>query len=241
MLPGQSMQSTTAVPVINRVIENLSRRERKQVLENCEPVELVFGTVLCEPEKPIKYVYFPLNGFISQMATVNDHEPLEMGLIGNEGILGVTLILGIDRAPLLGIVQGSGNALRMPAARFKRLLKTCPGLSGKLNRYLYIMMAQLAQSAACTHFHNIESRLARWLLMTHDRAHSDYFYLTHEYLGQMLGVRRSGVTIAARELHRRKLINYVRGNIHIINRAKLEDVSCACYGTMMNDYARLLT
>jgi CRP-like cAMP-binding protein len=114
-------------------------------------------------------------------------------------------------------------------------------LSVKLNLYLYIVMAQLAQSAACTHFHNIESRLARWLLMTHDRAHSDHFYLTHEYLSNMLGVRRSGVTIAASGLQKRKLISYVRGDIYIINRRKLEGVSCACYESMVNDYARLLT
>lgn len=234
------MQSTTAVPVVNRLVENLSRRERQQVLEYCEPVELVFGTVLCHPGQLFRHVYFPLNGFISLMATVNDHEPLEMGLIGNEGMLGATLVLGINNAAMLGIVQGSGGALRMPASRFKQLIKTCPMLLRRLNRYLYIVMAQLAQSAACTHFHNIEPRLARWLLMTHDRAHSDHFYLTHEYLANMLGVRRSGVTIAARELQRRDLINYVRGDIHIINRSKLEAASCACYGAMNDDYARLL-
>jgi CRP-like cAMP-binding protein len=234
------MQSTADIPVLNRLIENLSLRERKQVLENCEPVELVFGKVLCQPERLIKYVYFPLDGFISLMATVNDHEPLEMGLIGNEGMLGVTLILGIKHAPMLGIVQGRGSALRMPASRFKQILKTCPVLLRRMNRYLYIVIAQLAQSAACTHFHNIESRLARWLLMTHDRAHADHFYLTHEYLGNMLGVRRSGVTIAASDLQRRNIISYVRGNISIIDRAKLEDTSCACYASMIKDYARLL-
>jgi CRP-like cAMP-binding protein len=204
-------------------------------------VDLVFGTLLCKPKQMIKYVYFPLNGFISLMATVSDHEPLEMGIIGNEGMLGATLVLGVNQAPMVGIVQGNGNALRMPASEFKQLLKTCPGLSVKLNLYLYIVMAQLAQSAACTHFHNIESRLARWLLMTHDRAHSDHFYLTHEYLSNMLGVRRSGVTIAASGLQKRKLISYVRGDIYIINRRKLEGVSCACYESMVNDYARLLT
>ncbi len=231
---------TVTTQIANRLIKKLPRKEQNKILEHCETVNITFGEILCEPGQVIKHIYFPLTGFISLVTTLSGHEPLEMGLIGNEGMLGVTLILGVKTVPMHAVVQGSGTALRMSASYFQNALRDNPSLQPTLNRYLYTLMAQLAQSAACMHFHEIEPRLARWLLMTHDCAHADHFYLTHEFLANMLGVRRSGITIAAGALQLRKLIHYTRGEISILDRKGLEAASCECYNAAINDYSQLL-
>ena len=233
------MSASTTVRVANRLIGGLPRKERERILQRCEPADLVFGEILCEPDQPFRHVYFPLSGFISLVAPVGGHQPLEMGLIGNEGMLGATLVLGVNTVPLRAVVQGSGTASRMPASEFRRELRDSPALLRRLHRYLYVLMAQLSQTAACTRFHEIDARLARWLLMTHDRAHADHFHLTHGFLADMLGVQRSAVTIAAGGLQRRKLIRYTRGDIQILNRKGLEATSCECYDAVVADYAQL--
>lgn len=228
------------MPVVtNHLISRLSREEQNRFLQHCEPTELVFGDILCEPDQPIQYVYFPLAGFISLVISMEGHQPLEVGLIGNEGMLGATLALEVADAPLKAVVQGSGSALRMTAARFQHELRNSPSMLSTLNRYLYVLVMQLSQTAACTHFHEIEPRLARWLLMTHDRAHADHFHLTQEYLADMLGVRRSSITIAAGKLQQQKLISYIRGEINILDRKALEAASCACYNVLNDHYVRL--
>ncbi|MDP3857824.1 MAG: Crp/Fnr family transcriptional regulator [Stagnimonas sp.] len=226
--------------MVNRLIDALPRSERGPIMARCEPVELAFGAVLCEPDEPFRHVYFPLTGFISLVVSVAGHRPLEMGLIGSEGMLGVTMVLGVGSAPLRAVVQGAGSALRMTAAQFRQAASVSPILLRGLNRYLYVLMAQLAQTTACTRFHEVEARLARWLLMTHDRAHADHFHLTHQFLADMLGVRRSGVTVAAGALQARNLIGYARGEIRILDRSGLEAVSCECYAAVVDDYRRLL-
>jgi CRP-like cAMP-binding protein len=225
------MPSLTTAPVVNRLIESLSPEARQQILHSCEQVELSSGTVLCEPDQPFRYVYFPLTSFITLVTTLRDHQPLEMGLIGNEGMLGATVALGINSAPMRAMVQGSGTALRMTAEQLQQDLQNNAALTSTFNRYLYVLMAQLAQTAACAHFHAIEPRLAR--------AHADYFHLTQEFLANMLGVRRSGITVAAGVLQERKLIQYTRGKISILDRAGLEAVACECYEAVTKDYARL--
>lgn len=230
---------SVAAPMLpsNRLIDGLSRTERQRLLKRCVPVELVLGAILCEADRPMRYVYFPLTGFISLVALVGSHPPLELGLIGSEGMFGATLALGVDTARLRGVVQGEGTALRLTSADIRRELKRSPALSRMFNRYLYVMLTQLAQTTACTRFHQIEARLARWLLMTHDRANGDKFHLTHKFLADMLGVQRSAVTIAAGELQARKLIHYTRGEISVLNRKGLEARSCACYEATNKDYA----
>ena len=230
------MSVKAPLQILSRLIEGLPSKQRKQLLNGCEPVNLVFGNVLQEANQPIRHVYFPLSGFISLVTTLDGHQPLEMGLIGNEGMLGASLALGIGQAPMRAVVQGSGSALRISSQLFKQELLSSPALLRVLKRYLYVVMAQLSQSAACTHFHEIEPRLARWLLMTHDRAHADHFHLTHEYLAEMLGVRRSGVSIAAAALQARGLISYSRGQIYILDRAGLEQAACECYAVLQADY-----
>ena len=233
------MPSPITAPVVNRLIESLSPEVRQQMLQTCELVNLTSGTVLCEPDQPFRYMYFPLTSFITLVTTLRDHQPLEMGLIGNEGMLGATLALGVNSAPMLAMVQGTGTALRMTADQLQQQLHSNPELTRTFNRYLYVLMAQLTQTAACAHFHEIEPRLARWLLMAHDRAHADYFHFTQEFLASMLGVRRSGITVAAGLLQERKLIQYTRGKISILDRLGLESVACECYEAVTKDYAKL--
>ena len=230
------MSVKAPLQILSSLIEGLPSKQRKQLLNGCEPVDMVFGNVLHEANQPIRHVYFPLSGFVSLVTTLDGHQPLEMGLIGNEGMLGATLALGIGQAPMRAVVQGSGSALRISSQLFKQELLSSPALLRALKRYLYVVMTQLSQSAACTHFHEIEPRLARWLLMTHDRAHADHFHLTHEYLADMLGVRRSGVSIAAAAMQARGLISYSRGEIHILDRAGLELAACECYAALQADY-----
>jgi CRP-like cAMP-binding protein len=227
-------------PAANHLLSALPRQDNKRVLAACERVELTFADVLSEPGDRIRHVYFPSEAFVSLAAPADGRGRLEVGLIGNEGMLGIPLILGIDISPLRALVRGSGTALRMDAASFGRELGRSPTLQRGLNRYLYALMAQFAQTVACTRFHTLDARLARWLLMTHDRAHADGFHLTHEFLAEMLGVRRVGITKAAGALQRKKLISYKRGHITIVDRGGLEALSCECYRAMQATYARML-
>ncbi|SEI05031.1 cAMP-binding domain of CRP or a regulatory subunit of cAMP-dependent protein kinases [Rheinheimera pacifica] len=230
-----------AVPLItNHLVNLLSEKERVLLLQHCDVVALEFGAVLCEPRQRYRYLYFPLSGFISLVTKLAGHKPLEIGLIGNEGMLGVTLALGITTAPMQAVVQGKGTAWRIDIAALQQLLHDCPQLQNILQQYLYVLMAQLSQSTACAHFHELEYRLARWLLMSHDRAHSNDFHLTHQFLADMLGVRRSGVTVAAGILQQKQYISYSRGMISILNRPALQHAACECYQVGIDNYRRLL-
>ena len=161
-------------------------------------------------------------------------------MVGSEGMFGVSLMLGVDVSPLHALVQGAGQALRMNATRFRRQLASSLALRQGLNRYIYVLISQLAQTAACTRFHVVEARLARWLLMTRDRAGSDEFYLTQEFLSHMLGVRRVGVTKAASSLQKHKLISYSRGVISILDRNGLEAAACGCYLADKKTYDKIM-
>lgn len=224
----------------NRLLAALRRKDRQQLLTSCEPVEITFGDVLWEPKQRIRHVYFPLDGFVSKLVPVDAHENLELALVGNEGMLGIPLVLGLSSSSYQAMVQGSGSALRMSAASFRRDLELIPALRPQLNRYIYVLQAQLAQSAACNTFHALDKRLARWLLMTHDRAHFGNFYLTHKFLAQMLGVRRVGVTNAAGVLQKLELVSYTRGEITVLDRASLEKASCSCYQSSQDTYTSIL-
>lgn len=223
------MPHTEPVPAVNRLLAALPRKDRERFVAGCEPVELRFAEILVEPGARIRHAYFPTESFISLLATIDGGQRLEVALVGDEGMLGIPLILGVDVSPLRALVQGAGPALRMSAAQFRRELGLSPALQRVLKRYLYVTLGQLAQAAACNRFHMIEARLARWLLMTQDRAHAHEFHVTHEFLASMLGVRRVGVTRAATALQKRKLIGYARGDVTVLDRGALEAAACSCY------------
>jgi CRP-like cAMP-binding protein len=223
------MSTAKYAPATNSVLQALSRKDGRRLFARHEQVDLTYGDILCEPGKQLRHVYFPNSGIISLLTPVDGHASVEVGLVGREGMAGMALFLGVGVSPVRMLVQGSGTAMRIKAAAFRREIKRSPVLQRGLNRYLYGFMAQVAQTAGCNRFHQIEARLARWLLMTHDRVKSNEFQLTQEFLAHMLGVRRAGVTLAARELQKKKLIRYSRGKINILDRKGLERASCGCY------------
>jgi CRP-like cAMP-binding protein len=226
--------------VNNRLLDGLPTRDRDRLFERCEPVEIKLGEVLGEPERLVRYAYFPTSSFISLIAPINGKAGLEVGIVGSEGMVGTSLVLGIKVAPQRALVQGPGSALRIKAALFCGELERSLPLRRQMDRYVYVTLCQVALTAVCTRFHVVEARLARWLLMTSDRSRSDRFYITQEFMSYMLGVRRVGVTEAAGVLRRRKLIRYNRGQITILDRRGLRAAACTCYVEAINVYDRIL-
>jgi CRP-like cAMP-binding protein len=217
------------VPVANNLLAALPRKEYRHMLNDQEQVALTYGEVLYEPGARIEYVYFPNDSLVSLLTLVDRHQALEVGLVGREGMVGIPLAMETAISPVRALVQGSGTAMRMKAAPFLKDLQQSHALQRELHRYTYSLIRQITQTAACNRFHVVEARLARWLLMTHDRLQVNPFRLTQEFLSDMLGVRRVGVTGAARTLKQNKLIRYSRGNITILDRKGLEGASCSCY------------
>ncbi len=233
------MSPPKRVIATNRLLDALPANERRRVLAASESVELVFADVLYEPRDTLKEVYFPLEGLISLIVPVDGAAGLEVGLIGNEGMFGIPLALGVDVSAVRGVVQGAGAALRMDARVFLVEFARNKVLHQLIDRYAFVHLSQLAQTAGCNRFHVVEARLARWLLMTQDRVHTDSFHVTQEFLALMLGVRRVGVTRAAGSLQNLGLIHYSRGNITVLDRRGLKAASCGCYKADRDAYARV--
>ncbi len=230
--------STQRIDSPNQLLAALPAAVRARFLDDCTVVDLVLGSVLCDEGERMRHVYFPTGSFISVLKTIDGNSTLEVGMIGNEGMCGYSAVLGQGSVPLRALTQGAGTAWRMKAATFRQRLEDMPELRRLLHRYVDVLLRQLAQTAACTRFHVVEERLARWLLMSRDRAHADSFDLTQQFLAFMLGVRRVGITSAARALQSRKLIRYKRGKVTILDHERLEVAACACYKSDLEIYRR---
>ena len=219
----------------------MPRKDQARFLSECQSINMQLGEVLSEPGVATDYAYFPIDCFISFVVHDDEgHPSLEVGMVGDEGMLGEQLFLGELKAPFHALVQGPGQAWRMKSGRFRKHLHDSATLQQVMQRYLYVRFVQLAQLAVCVHFHQVNSRLARWLLMSQDRSHSDSFYMTHEFMAYLLGVRRVGVTRAASGLQRQGLIEYHRGFLTVLDRRGLEAVACGCYGKDAAVYRQLL-
>lgn len=236
----RSGASTAPNPSVNRLIAALPRNDRARLCAAGKSVELAFSEVLREPGARIRHVYFPSEGFISDIAVAGDYATLEVGLTGHEGMCGIAVALGVNVSAQRALVQGAGWALRVGAAAFRREMKRSPALRRILDRYAFVLMTQLAQNALCINSHRIEQRLARWLLMSQDRACMDAFHVTHAFLANMLGIRREGVTDAAGKLQKKNLIRYKRGWVEVMNRSGLEAAACSCYRLDRDTWQRLL-
>jgi CRP-like cAMP-binding protein len=230
----------TSARMTNRLLDRLPRRDRDGALAHCEGVELVQGQVLAEPGELLAHVYFPTTGSIARVVEAGMGSSLGVALIGNEGMFGASLLLGIASSPARALVQGAGGAWKMSASRFRMSLDEASPMRRAAHSYLFVLFDQLARTAGCTRFHLLEERLARWLLMSSDRARSSAFHMTHEVLARTLGVRRVGITRAATALQRRKLIHYARGEIVILDRKGLVKAACACYAADLASYERVL-
>lgn len=224
----------------NHLIQQLPKTVRQRFLERCEPFELVLSAELSERDKTLSHAYFPRHGFISLVIDVESHPPLEVGMVGREAMLGSELILGLAKTPWRALVQGAGQSWRIPPDALRQASNDMPELRRLLQNTLMVRLHQQALASACERFHMIGPRLARWLLMSQDRAESDSFHVTQEFMALMLGVRRVGVTEAASEFQQNGLIEYHRGELTVLDRAALEAQACSCYESDKQLYTELM-
>jgi len=210
----------------------------RELLPVLEPVKLAFGEILYESHAQIRHVYFPINCFVSMLTTVDAGRAAEVGLIGSEGMIGVPMALGVAVSPFRAVVQGGGTAMRLKTADFRRNFSNSHALKREVFLFTHLLMIQIAQTAACNRFHVVTQRMARWMLMTRDRAGSHEFRITQAFLALMLGVRRPRVSLAMCSLRERNLIVYRRGTITILNHGGLVAASCGCYKTVKDAYTQ---
>jgi CRP-like cAMP-binding protein len=219
----------------NRLLAALPVKTYQNLLSKTERIALIFNENVYEQGDVISDVYFPESGIVSLLSAVEANSTLEVGIVGDEGIIGLPLFLGVKTSNNRAVVQGAGFALKMSAEDFLDECKT-DELPRVLQRFTHSLMTQISQSAACNRFHEIEPRLAHWLLMTSDRMHNDEFQITQEFLSNMLGVRREAVNKAATHFQQQQIISYSRGNLSILDRQKLETAACNCYKIIKKDY-----
>jgi CRP-like cAMP-binding protein len=228
------------VPGKNRLLVGLPKEEYDRLRPNLEKVPLPLKEILYEANGPIAHVFFPLNGVVSLVIMMEGGFTLEVGTIGNEGMVGTPVFLGSESSPTRAISQVSGEALRMTAKVFQEEMMRAGPLYALVQRYTQAMINQISQSTVCNRRHSVEKRMCRWLLMSHDRVGTDEFLLTQEFLAQMLGVRRPTVTAVAGILQKAGLISYHRGSLIVLDRKGLEAASCECYEVVAKELDRLL-
>lgn len=213
----------------NQLLERLPRAVRNRFLDLCSPFALVALSDLSMQEAPLSHAYFPQSGFFALLVDIETHPPLAIGMIGNESMLGAELVLGVTKSPWRAVVQGPGSCLRLEAHVLRKAMDAMPELRELVQRSLIAHLHQQSLAAACQRFHTVSERLARWLLMSQDRAHADRLHLTQALIAQMLGVRRVGVSGVASEFQRRGLIEYHRGELTVLDRRGLQHAACNCY------------
>jgi len=235
------MHSEASRPVGNWLLDALSSDAFDRLVENLEPVPFKLGEVIYQSGAQMESVFFPTTSHVSLLYTMINGATAEMGLVGNEGVVGISLFMGGDTTPNRAVVQGAGNALKLQAKPMHAEFSRGSEFQHLLLRYTQALITQISQTAVCNRLHSVEQRLCRWLLMTRDRTQSDKLQMTHEFISNMLGVRREGVTNAAHGLQENGLISYVRGHIKILDRKGLEASACECYGVVKEEHDRLLS
>lgn len=225
---------------INRLLAALPAEEYQRLVPHLEWITLPLAQVLHEPGDPITHVYFPHRALVSLVSTMEDGSAIEVGLIGGEGITGVPALIGDGVITHRALVQVAGDAVRLPAEVLKAEFVRGGNLQSLILRYMQALLTQVSQAAACNRLHSLEERLARWLLLVQDALDSNEFPLTQEFIAQMIGVRRSSVTVAAGNLQQAGMIAYSRGKITILNRENLEDTACECYRAIKTEFSRLI-
>jgi CRP-like cAMP-binding protein len=236
-----AVRQEPATPGSNKLLAALPTREAARQAPDLELISLDFEETLYEPDGPIQYVYFPTSGMISLLLVLDDGLAAEVGRVGNEGMVGLPVFLGVERSHTRAFVQIPGHALRMTAQAFRRRARQDGPLGSVLLRYTQALLRHSERLTACNTRHPIEQRLSRWLLITHDRVRADEFAVTQEFLSQMLGVHRKSVTMAASNLQRAGLIRYSRGRLTVLDREGLEAASCECYRAIQRHFDQSLT
>src|ERR1700682_2244977 len=233
------MSATETRQVGNWLLDALPTEVYERLVNDLQPVSFDLGEVVYEPGGQMDYVYFPTTCHVSLRYTMINGVTAEMGLVGNECLVGIALFMGGDTTPNRAMVQGAGQAVKLKAKSLHAEFGRGGELQHLLLRYTQALITQISQTAVCNRLHSVEQRLCRWLLMTHDRTHSDELQMTQEFISNMLGVRREGVTHAAQNLQEKGLISYVRGHIKIVDRAGLEAHACECYAVVKAEHSRL--
>lgn len=224
----------------NHIFASLQPAELSRLMPKLEFASFALGDVIYESGDRMNYAYFPTTAVISMLYLMEDGGTAEIGIIGNDGILGVSLFLGGETTTSRAIIQSAGDALRIKPKDLKDEFSRGGRFQDLLLRYTQALMTQISQTAVCNRLHEVEEQLCRWLLLSHDRLHSNKLVMTHDLISNMLGVRREGVTLAAKKLAARNLIKNTRGTIEILDRHGLEDAACECYEIVNNEYNRLL-
>jgi CRP-like cAMP-binding protein len=232
--------ATAHVPIRNRILSKLAKAEYRRLRPSLEQVALHENQVLYGPGDTVDHVYFPNDGVVSLLFDVDKRRTVEVAMEGNEGAVGLAIYLGGVNSCNLSVVRHAGTAMRMDMNALTKCANQRGDLQELLRRYVHALVTQIAQSGVCNRFHNIDARLARWLLMTHDRMGSDELHATQESIAHMLGVRRSSVTAAASGFHKQHIIDYRRGRIAILDRRKLRAACCDCYAMMKRQYDSFL-
>ena len=228
------------MPGENRLLSMLPEDDRQRLVDSMQRLDTRHGDTLFRQHEPISAVDFPLHGVLSVVVVMEDGGVAEVGTVGNEGMAGIPLVMGIDHSPARAFYQVPGSAYRMPAQAFRAEMDKEGAFAKIMRLYAQAFLNQVSQSAACNRLHPVEQRLCRWILMSHDRSDGDRIALTQEFLAQMLGVRRATVSVAAGALQKAGMIRYNRGIIHVLDRERLEQSSCECYAVVRGEFERLL-